>query len=270
MNQYFALSTIIERAKGDGDFARAIRAARDTYPLMPAVVRQIKKDYGRFDLAASHAVHGAGILMAVMGVRAAEQTAEDVRQQTQEEKEPAAKQAELPAPEQQPRTEEKKLLPPDEVEARHKDFIERRSYDAAAGPESQPGELERLRETRDKRIRVQPKDRIAALKQLSANAEAFRAALASEGYILARGNRGDLMVVDSTGAVYGLARQIPGMTAIEFQEFMKGIDRGRLPTVPQAGLLHRQEWNDKRQQERAEAATLEQRAQQPPQPQKEG
>lgn len=45
VNRYFALSTIIERAKAEGDFARAIRAARDTYPLMPAVVRQIKKEY---------------------------------------------------------------------------------------------------------------------------------------------------------------------------------------------------------------------------------
>jgi hypothetical protein len=69
VHRYFELSTIIERAKADGDFLRAIRAARDTYPLMPAVVRQMKKDYGSFDLRTSHAVHTASTLMAVMGDR---------------------------------------------------------------------------------------------------------------------------------------------------------------------------------------------------------
>jgi hypothetical protein len=69
VHRYFELSAIIEHAKADGDFVRAIRAARETYPLMPAVVRQIKKVYGRFDLKISHAVHSASILMAVMGDR---------------------------------------------------------------------------------------------------------------------------------------------------------------------------------------------------------
>jgi len=55
VHRYFELSTIIERAKADGDFLRAIRAARDTYPLMPAVVRQMKKDYGSFDLRTARA-----------------------------------------------------------------------------------------------------------------------------------------------------------------------------------------------------------------------
>lgn len=67
--RYFELGTIIERARADGDFLRAIRAARDTYPLMPAVVRQMKKEYGSFDVRTSHAVHTASTLMAVMGDR---------------------------------------------------------------------------------------------------------------------------------------------------------------------------------------------------------
>lgn len=66
---YFELSSIIERTKADGDFLGAIRAARDTYPLLPAVVRQMKKEYGSFDLRRSHAVHTASTLMAVMGDR---------------------------------------------------------------------------------------------------------------------------------------------------------------------------------------------------------
>jgi hypothetical protein len=69
VRRYFELAVIIERAKADGDFPRAIRAARDTYPLMPAVVRQMKKEYGSFDLSVSRAVHTASTLMAVMGDR---------------------------------------------------------------------------------------------------------------------------------------------------------------------------------------------------------
>jgi len=69
VHQYFALINTVLRAKADSDFPRAIRAARDTYPLMPAVVRQIKKEYGEFDIGPSAAVHTASTLMAVMGDR---------------------------------------------------------------------------------------------------------------------------------------------------------------------------------------------------------
>src|SRR5258708_1605724 len=103
-------------------------------------------------------------------------------------------------------------------------------------------------------------DRITALKQRSATAEAFRLALVAEGCILARGDRGDLMIVDRSGAVYGLAGQIPGMTANEFQQFMQGIDPRTLPSVRQAAQIHRQNWKEKRQQARAEAAAVERSA----------
>lgn len=64
--RYFELSAEIERAKADGDFRSAIAAARQTYPLLPAFVRRQKREYGRFDIARSHAVHTAPILMAVL------------------------------------------------------------------------------------------------------------------------------------------------------------------------------------------------------------
>lgn len=166
----------------------------------------------------------------------------------------AAEQAKKTPPEQQHSLEEKKLLSPDKIPAAQKDVVDRQPHDAADGPQRQQDEFERTRERRAERMRFKPRDRIIAMKQRSANAEAFKTALASEGCILARGARGDLMVVDRTGAVYGLARQIPGMSAAEFQEFMKGIDHGRLPSVKQAGLMHQQYWKDKRQEERAERA----------------
>jgi hypothetical protein len=66
VNRYFELSGEIETGKRDRDYARAIRAARATYPILPAVVRQWKREYGRFDINTSHAVHTAPKLMAVM------------------------------------------------------------------------------------------------------------------------------------------------------------------------------------------------------------
>lgn len=64
--RYFELSVEIEQAKSDRDFRRAIRAARDTFPLLPAFVRSVKRDFGRFDISTSHAVHTAPTLMAVL------------------------------------------------------------------------------------------------------------------------------------------------------------------------------------------------------------
>lgn len=71
VRRYFELSNLIMEAKTKGDFTAAVRAARETYPLMPAVVRQMKKEYGSFDISTSHAVHTAGTLMAVIGDRQA-------------------------------------------------------------------------------------------------------------------------------------------------------------------------------------------------------
>ena len=57
---------MIEAAKSSGDYQEAIRAAKQTFPLMPAVVTQMKKEFGAFDIATSHAIHTASVLMAVM------------------------------------------------------------------------------------------------------------------------------------------------------------------------------------------------------------
>src|SRR5690242_11556729 len=50
VTRYFELSTEIEGAKRERDYRRAIRAARATYEILPAVVQQMKRDYGRFDI----------------------------------------------------------------------------------------------------------------------------------------------------------------------------------------------------------------------------
>ncbi len=69
-DRYFELSAAIERAKANRDYRAAIAAARETYPLLADFVRHLKREYGRFDITTSHAVHTASTLMAVLEDRA--------------------------------------------------------------------------------------------------------------------------------------------------------------------------------------------------------
>lgn len=64
--RYFELSATIERGKADRDFPAAVRAARETYPLLSAFVRRWKRESGDFGISTSHAVHTAPTLMAVL------------------------------------------------------------------------------------------------------------------------------------------------------------------------------------------------------------
>ena len=69
LHAYFLLSTEIEQAKADRDYARAIKAARATYPMLAAVIDAWVREYGSFNIITSHAVHTSGTLMAIMGER---------------------------------------------------------------------------------------------------------------------------------------------------------------------------------------------------------
>lgn len=83
------------------------------------------------------------------------------------------------------------------------------------------------------------KDQVTALKQASDGAVAFKAALEEQGYILATGRR-DFVLVDETGNVYSLSRQIRGIKAAELREFMKALDPQTLPTVEQAKEIRKE------------------------------
>ncbi len=64
-SRYFELSDHIEKAKQHGDYKIAIAAARETFPLLKPFVAETVREYGRWDIALSHAVHTASTLMAV-------------------------------------------------------------------------------------------------------------------------------------------------------------------------------------------------------------
>ncbi len=102
------------------------------------------------------------------------------------------------------------------------------------------------------------KDQITALKQSSDNAQAFKVALEEQGYILAKGDRRDFVIVDQTGSIHSLGRQIRDIKASELREFMKAVDRETLPTAAEAKDL---------QQQRQEQQLHQQEPQQEPQQQ---
>jgi hypothetical protein len=69
---------------------------------------------------------------------------------------------------------------------------------------------------------------------------AFAGALQDAGYILARGDRRDFVVIDPKGGVHSLARRVEGATAKDIRVRMADLDQARLPSVTEARRLQRE------------------------------
>ena len=102
------------------------------------------------------------------------------------------------------------------------------------------------------------KAEIAALREAADNGQAFRAALEEAGYLLAKGDRG-YIIVDEAGDTSVLSRNL-GMKKKEIEAFMAGVELDKLPTIKEAQALQ-----ETRQQERKviEAQKPEQETTQP-------
>jgi hypothetical protein len=110
------------------------------------------------------------------------------------------------------------------------------------------------------RTGIDPKERkeqITALRQASDSAHAFKAALEEQGYILAKGDRG-YVIVDEYGGLYNLSRQVTDMKPAAVREFLKPIDLENLPTVAQAEETQQQRHEEKKAEaEKAKAQATE-------------
>jgi len=65
----------------------------------------------------------------------------------------------------------------------------------------------------------------------SDGADAFIAALEEKGYVLAKGDRRDFVIIDREGGVHSLARRIEGVKAAQLRVFMAGVEQDALVTV---------------------------------------
>ncbi len=78
------------------------------------------------------------------------------------------------------------------------------------------------------------KAQITSLFQASDSGPAFKSALEDAGYVLARGDKRDFVVLDMDAKVHSLGRQLPDVKAKDVREFMAEVDPGALPSVKEA------------------------------------
>ena len=84
---------------------------------------------------------------------------------------------------------------------------------------------------------IDPKEmkaEITALWQQSDSGRAFSAALDDAGYLLARGDRRDFVLIDPTGDIHSLARRIDGAKVADIRAKMGDLNRDSLMTAQQA------------------------------------
>jgi Relaxase/Mobilisation nuclease domain len=81
---------------------------------------------------------------------------------------------------------------------------------------------------------------ITAAYEQSDTGEAFRSVLEQKGYVLARGDKRGLVVVDKFGGVHSLTRYIKGHTAKEIKAKLAALSPEQLPSADQAKEIMRQ------------------------------
>jgi hypothetical protein len=106
--------------------------------------------------------------------------------------------------------------------------------DGVERPERTPSRAELQQQERTGITGKMVKEEVTAAFRASDGPEAFRAALEERGYMLARGDRRDHVIIDPLGGVHSLARRIDGMKAAELREFMAPIEKESLPSIGEA------------------------------------
>jgi hypothetical protein len=76
--------------------------------------------------------------------------------------------------------------------------------------------------------------------QSADSGQAFAAALDEHGFILAKGDRRDYVIIDREGGDHALSKRITGATAPETRQRMADIDRASLPSVDDAKTMQRE------------------------------
>jgi hypothetical protein len=75
--------------------------------------------------------------------------------------------------------------------------------------------------------------------QSADSGQAFAAALAEQGLILAKGDQRPFVIIDREGGDHALSKRITSATAVETRQRMADIDRASLPSVDDAKALQR-------------------------------
>ncbi len=101
-------------------------------------------------------------------------------------------------------------------------------------PARTPSHAEMLQAERTGMSPNEVKAQVTALWQSTDTGKEFATALAEHGYVLARGDRRDFVVIDPMGGTHSLSRRIDGAKAKDVRERMADIDAQQLPSVSEA------------------------------------
>src|ERR1700730_18283632 len=106
--------------------------------------------------------------------------------------------------------------------------------DGVERPDRTPSRAELQQQERTGITGNKVKVEVTAAFRASDGPEAFRAALEERGYMLARGDRRDYVIIDRKGGIHSLARRIDGMKAAELRDFMASLNPEDGPYIAQA------------------------------------
>jgi len=115
-----------------------------------------------------------------------------------------------------------------------------RMFDLAPVLMPPPPERDRFKEWETFRAQdsgIDPKEmkaQITELWQQSDGGRAFQAAIEEKGYLLARGDRRDFVLIDPAGDIHSLARRIDGAKAADIRAKMTDLDRDSLMSAKEA------------------------------------
>jgi hypothetical protein len=111
--------------------------------------------------------------------------------------------------------------------------------DGKPRPERTPSHAEMLQAQRTGLTTDQVKEQITALWRGTESGQAFADALWRQGYVLARGDRRDFVVIDPRGGTHSLARRIEGARVKDVRERLADLDPLSFPSVAEAKEIQR-------------------------------
>jgi hypothetical protein len=106
-------------------------------------------------------------------------------------------------------------------------------------PKRTPSHAEMLQAERTGMGPKEAKEKITQLWRGTDSGQAFANALDQNGWVLARGDRRDFVVIDPRGGTHSLARGIEGANTRDLRARMADIDADRLPSVTEAKQIQR-------------------------------
>ena len=98
-------------------------------------------------------------------------------------------------------------------------------------PKRTPSHAEMLQAERTGLSPKEAKEQITELWRGTDSGRAFADALWNAGFVLARGDRRDFVVIDPAGGTHSLSRRVEGANAKDMRARMADIDASRLPSV---------------------------------------